>query len=90
MIKSVLRCVFARRLGDETFRHRRRGPDFPCNLTEFGTTRFGSRGYDRGLADVAKQDQKAIARATQYRGAVLDCRARGLRWDQTSGQRSGR
>ena len=45
-----------------------------------------SRGYDRALADVAKQDRKAIARATQYRGAVLDCRARGLRWDQTTGQ----
>jgi hypothetical protein len=49
-----------------------------------------SRGYDRALADIAKQDQKAIARATQYRGAVLDCRARGMRWDQTSGQCSGR
>jgi hypothetical protein len=44
-----------------------------------------SRGYDRALADVAKQDQKAIARATQYRSAVLNCRARGLRWDQTTG-----
>jgi hypothetical protein len=49
-----------------------------------------SRGYDRALADVAKQDQKAIARATQYRGAVLDCRARGLRWDQTTGKCEGR
>ena len=49
-----------------------------------------SRGYDRALADIAKQDQKAIARATQYRGAVLDCRAGGMRWDQTSGQCSGR
>jgi hypothetical protein len=49
-----------------------------------------SRGYDRALADVAKQDSKAIARAKEYRGAVLDCRARGMRWDQTSGQCSGR
>lgn len=49
-----------------------------------------SRGYDRALADVAKQDQKAIARAKEYRGAVLDCRGRGMRWSQASGQCEGR
>jgi hypothetical protein len=33
-----------------------------------------------------EKDAKAIARAAKYRGAVLDCRSRGMRWDQTTGQ----
>jgi hypothetical protein len=49
-----------------------------------------SRGYDSALADVARQDSEAIARAKQYRSAVLGCRARGMRWDQTSGVCEGR
>lgn len=48
-----------------------------------------SNGYDKALADIAKQDAKAIAKATAYRSAVVDCRARGLHWDQSTGKCSG-
>ena len=43
------------------------------------------RGYARAIADIAKQDQKAIARASTARSVVLDCRARGVRYDQSTG-----
>jgi len=48
------------------------------------------RGYARAIADIARQDEKAIKRASEARSAVLDCRARGLRWDQSTGQCGGR
>lgn len=49
-----------------------------------------SYGYDEALKDIAKQDGKAIAKANSYRAAVRDCRAGGLRWDQSTGQCKGR
>jgi hypothetical protein len=48
------------------------------------------RGYDHAIADIAKQDKRAIAKASAARDAVLDCDARGLLWDQSTGQCSGR
>lgn len=48
------------------------------------------RGYDHALRDIAAQDDRAIGKATEYRSRVVDCRARGLRWDQSTGQCSGR
>lgn len=44
-----------------------------------------SRGYDRAIADIAQQDERAINRASSARKVVLDCKARGLRWDQSTG-----
>lgn len=43
------------------------------------------RGYARAIADIAQQDQRAINRASQARSIVLDCKSRGLRWDQSTG-----
>lgn len=43
------------------------------------------RGYDRAIADIALQDEKAIKRASSARSVVLDCKSRGLRWDQSTG-----
>lgn len=43
------------------------------------------RGYARAIADIAQQDQKAINRASSARSVVLDCKSRGLRWDQSTG-----
>lgn len=43
------------------------------------------RGYDHAIADIARQDKKAIDRATFARSGVLDCKSRGLRWDQSTG-----
>lgn len=48
------------------------------------------RGYDRAIADIARQDEKAIRAASTARSAVLDCKSRGLRWDQSTGQCAGR
>lgn len=47
-------------------------------------------GYNDALAAIAKQDDKAIKAASSMRNAFLDCRARGLRWDQSSGECLGR
>lgn len=44
------------------------------------------RGYQHAIADIAKQDKRAIAKATVARSAVLDCDARGLPWDQSTGK----
>jgi hypothetical protein len=43
------------------------------------------RGYDRAIADIAAQDDKAIKRAKSARSFVVDCQSRGLRWDQSTG-----
>lgn len=43
------------------------------------------RGYAKAIADIAQQDQKAINRASSARSVVLDCKSRGLRWDQSTG-----
>jgi hypothetical protein len=48
------------------------------------------RGYAKAIADIAQQDERAINRASQARSVVLDCRSRGLRWDQSTGQCDGR
>lgn len=48
--------------------------------------RIYDKGYDAALADIAKEDNAAIDRATKYRGAVTDCKARGLAWDQSTGK----
>lgn len=45
-----------------------------------------SNGYDRALVDIAQQDDKAIARAREYRDRVRACSADGLRWDQSTGK----
>jgi hypothetical protein len=43
------------------------------------------RGYDRAIADIANADERAIKRASNARSIVLDCKSRGLRWDQSTG-----
>jgi hypothetical protein len=43
-----------------------------------------SNGYDKAIANIAAQDVKAVAKAKKYRSAFNDCRARGLRWDQST------
>lgn len=43
-------------------------------------------GYADGLKDIARQDSKAIAKATQYRSVYRDCDARGMRWRQSTGE----
>ena len=48
------------------------------------------RGYEHALGDIARKDARAIAKASSYRGAVDDCDARGMSWDQSTGQCSGR
>lgn len=45
-----------------------------------------NRGYDAALRAIAAQNQRAIKRAQEYRGRVTDCDARGLRWDQSTGE----
>jgi hypothetical protein len=42
-------------------------------------------GYTRALADIAAEDSRAIARATQFRQTWRECRDRGGRWDQSKG-----
>lgn len=44
------------------------------------------RGYARALSDIAKQDAKAVARATALRSTWRDCRDRGGVWDQSTGK----
>ena len=49
------------------------------------------RGYDRAIADIADQNDKAMRRASARRGVLLDCKSRdGMRWDQSTGQCVGR
>lgn len=48
-----------------------------------------SNGYDKALSDIASQDKKAVAKATSYRNVFLECRTRGLRWDQSTGKCGG-
>jgi hypothetical protein len=46
-------------------------------------------GYRAAIAAIAKEDAKAVARATEFRSVLRDCRARGLRWDQSTGKCDG-
>lgn len=48
-----------------------------------------SRGYDRALSDIAKQDAKAVAKATEYRNTWRVCRDAGRVWDQSTGKCAG-
>lgn len=43
-------------------------------------------GYDRALADIAAEDQRAIASATELRSTWLACRKAGRRWIQSEGK----
>lgn len=43
-------------------------------------------GYDRALADIAAEDQRAIASATELRLTWLACRKAGRRWFQSEGK----
>lgn len=43
-------------------------------------------GYDRALADIAAEDQRAIASATELRSTWLACRKAGRRWMQSEGK----
>jgi hypothetical protein len=45
-----------------------------------------SAGYDRALADIAAEDQRAIGRATELRSTWRACREHGGRWIQTEGR----
>jgi hypothetical protein len=44
------------------------------------------RGVDDTIAKIARADAKTIAKATEARGVLKSCQARGLGWDQTTGQ----
>lgn len=48
-----------------------------------------NKGYNAAIAAIARQDAKAIARATAARSAVNECADRGLRWDQSTGKCEG-
>lgn len=48
-----------------------------------------SNGYEDALAAIAKQDKKAIEKATTYRNAWRQCRDRGMRWEQATGKCAG-
>jgi hypothetical protein len=48
------------------------------------------RGWNDHEAAIVRQDKKAIDAALAKRGVFNDCDARGLHWDQTTGQCSGR
>lgn len=49
-----------------------------------------ARAYNKGWADheaaIAMQDAKAVAATKRALDAVRDCRARGLRWEQSTGK----
>jgi hypothetical protein len=42
-------------------------------------------GYTRALSDIAAEDSRAIARATQLRSTWRECRDRNGHWDQSRG-----
>lgn len=44
-----------------------------------------ARGHHAALAEIAEENQAAIARATELRGAWRDCRSRNGQWDQSTG-----
>jgi hypothetical protein len=44
-----------------------------------------SEGWYAGLASIARGDDKAVAKATEFRSAFKACRAGGKSWDQTTG-----
>lgn len=43
------------------------------------------KGYVAALADIARQDSKAIADATELRSAFKACRDANRKWDQVTG-----
>lgn len=44
-----------------------------------------SQGWYAALASIARQDEKTIAKATEFRNAFKTCRSDGKSWDQTTG-----
>lgn len=48
------------------------------------------KGWKAHEAAIVRQDEKAINAALKKRGVFDDCRTRGLRWDVTTGECSGR
>jgi hypothetical protein len=44
-----------------------------------------SEGWYAALASVARGDDKAVAKATEFRAAFKACRAASKSWDQTTG-----
>lgn len=56
-------------------------------LTAYGVWHHKVRmgGWNAALAAIAKQDSKAIAKATEMRSAFKTCREQGKKWDQTTG-----
>lgn len=57
-------------------------------ITAYGVWhhRVYAAGYQSALADVARADAKAVARAQSYRAALRECQASGRGWDQTTGR----
>ena len=59
-------------------------------FTALGSYWYGRHGqYERGhtaaIAEIAAEDQAAIARAVEKRAAWKECRASNGTWDQTTG-----
>jgi hypothetical protein len=48
------------------------------------------RGWNAHQAAIVRQDEKAINAALAMRRALTDCNARGLQWEQSTGECSGR
>jgi hypothetical protein len=48
------------------------------------------RGWNAHQAAIVRQDAKAINAALALRRVYTDCDARGLQWDQSTGQCAGR
>lgn len=42
-------------------------------------------GYITALADIARQDSRAVGKATEFRNAFKACREQSKKWDQTTG-----
>jgi hypothetical protein len=47
-------------------------------------------GWNDHEAAIIRQDKKAIAAALAKRGALNECVARGMRWEQSTGECVGR
>jgi hypothetical protein len=48
------------------------------------------KGWDAHEAAIVREDKRAIDAALAKRSVFNDCRDRGLRWDQSTGQCEGR
>lgn len=61
-------------------------------LTAYGVWRHTiyMKGWRAHEAAIARQDARTIAATKRARDVFNDCRAHGLRWDQSTGQCGGR